>query len=1049
MKASKSISLKTLHHSLGWPTPSDVTNPKGAGASVFSALAREKIGRSLSQFHDGKSAIIGVLMADSGAATSEPPLALVVDFQQSASDYTLSELHRIAWNFSHSPTLITIEPGLLRVWTCCEAPDRTKHIDSYLVHKISSSDLEVEKNLVLENLAARSLHWINLISGQFFSQHSTRFNRDGRADQMLLGNLRDIRDKLRTAGLIDDDVCHDLLARIIFVQFLFDRKDAKGAAALSGPKLGALKAEGILSHIHNNFSSVLTSYSDTYKLFEWLNSRFNGDLFPGKGTTPKERATGWSKEKSVVKAAHLEILSNFIRGDLDMSSGQTCLWPQYSFDIIPLEFISSIYETFVTEHAAQDGIFYTPPHLVDFVLDRVLPWDGKAWDLKVIDPACGSGIFLVKVFQRLVHRWKQANPGKTIRAETLRSLLERNIFGVDKDPHAVRVACFSLYLAMCDEIEPRHYWTQIVFPNMRERRLICSDFFTENRSGFDTVKDENSYDLVVGNAPWGDGLVTQSAKTWAKTDGRSWTVANKDIGGLFLTKAAHLACESGKIAMIQSANSLLFNSSRTANAFRNELFLSHQIEEIYNLSALRFTVFKRKTHTTKTSTAPSCVVILNKSKPSLNDRIAYISPKQLKPLVDEFTIVIEPQDRRFLTVEDAATDPLILTTLMWGGSRDRQLLKKLQRNPSLSAPGEDFLVKSRQGFISGDGKKSNDHLNGRRLFDGKEFPPKSFLYLNANSLSVVHNLKTHSRDSTDVEAFRSPQLILKQSWQKKSGRFQARLVKSKNAEGVLCSSSYISVTGPAVFLEAACLSYNSLVSAYFLQLTSGRMAAYRPATLVHELLALPIPKSIPNMLTELHTIEDVDKCVFDAFELKDAERVLIEDMVKYTIEDFRGDDTTAGKQSTFSPDRKDLHLSAYCKYFIRVLKAGFGEDKAITATIFQSEEVSPIPYRLVGFQLGGPERQDITLTSIKSTSLIAELERLDHLGSNAKEIRTGIYNARIVRIYDASLGVPTIFILKPDMARYWTRSAGLSDGDEVALDLFRWQKTMHKKDAQK
>ncbi len=165
-----------------------------------------------------------------------------------------------------------------------------------------------------------------------------------------------------------------------------------------------------------------------------------------------------------------------------------CLWPQYAFDVIPLEFISSIYETFVNERASRDGIYYTPPHLVDFVLDRVLPWGGTDWDLKIMDPACGSGIFLVKSFQRLVHRWKLSNQDEQVRAETLRRLLERNIFGVDKDPHAVRVACFSLYLAMCDEIEPRYYWTQVKFPTMRQRRLVHSDFFCEDKEGFNTKK---------------------------------------------------------------------------------------------------------------------------------------------------------------------------------------------------------------------------------------------------------------------------------------------------------------------------------------------------------------------------------------------------------------------------------------------------------------------------------------------------------------------------------------------------------------------------------
>lgn len=1045
MKNEIAISLDKLHAVLGWPIPADIVHPKGAGAAVFSELAREKIGRSLARFEDGKTAIVGVLLADSGAIATEPPLALVVDFQQDASEETLRELHRMSWNFSHSPTLITIEPGLLRVWTCCEAPDPIRQIDEYLVHQISQSDLAEVQVELLENRAARALHWINLVSGEFFSQHAARFNRDGRADQMLLGNLRDIRAKLWDAGLQDDDVCHDLLARVIFVQFLFDRKDSDGAAALTRSKLARLYADGILSDVHFDFASILADYNDTYNLFEWLNTRFNGDLFPGKGDTPGARTLGWANEKQVVKTEHLAMLSDFIRGDLDMASGQTCLWPQYSFDVIPLEFISSIYETFVTERAAQDGIFYTPPHLVDFVLDRVLPWDGTEWNLKVLDPACGSGIFLVKAFQRLVHRWKRANPGESIRTETLRNLLERNIFGVDKDPHAVRVACFSLYLAMCDEIEPRHYWTQIVFPTMRERRLICSDFFTEGRGGFDTTLNAGSYDLVVGNAPWGDNLVTESALDWAKEAGHKWTVANKDIGGLFLAKAALLVGQAGRIAMIQSANSLLFNGSSKAIAFRQEIFAAHRIEEIYNLSALRFKVFKRKSHTPKTSTSPACVVVMRSEKPTLDDRITYISPKHLKPLVDEFTIIIEPQDRSWLTVREALSDNLVWTTLMWGSSRDRTLLKKLQSYPSLSSPGDGYEIKSRQGIIYGDRTRSAPQLYPRRLFDSKAFPDGSFLYMDADTLPIAGEIKTHSRDSTDFGAFVWPQLIIKQSWQKTSGRFHARLVKSANRDGVLCNKSYVAVHAPMPLLEAACISFNSMVAVYFLQLTSGRIAAYRPEALVHELLDLPLPRPQLGLVDGVGTHTELDARVFDAFGLKEAERALIEDMFYCTLPDFRGDENSLGRQSTTATDAdtSESNLRAYCEYFTRVLKAGFGRDKAITATIFQGERDAPLPYRLVSFELGGAANT-VNVASIKTAALLHELERLDSSMHQSGVGRRGIYNERVARIYDSSSGIPTIYIIKPDMARYWTRSVGLYDGDEVALDLFRWKQTSPK-----
>ena len=390
--------------------------------------------------------------------------------------------------------------------------------------------------------------------------------RDSRADQMLLANLRYIRKELANQGLVNDDICHDLLARVIFVQFLFDRKDQDGNSALTVAKLHRLQKEGILQNSHSSFDSVLLDYEDAYRLFDWLNAKFNGDLFPGKGNTFEERAKGWVKEKEVVEAKHLSLLADFIRGDLDMAAHQMCLWPQYAFDVIPLEFISSIYETFITEQKSRSryGIYYTPSYLVDFVLDRVLPWDGTDWDLKIIDPACGSGIFLVKSFQRLVHRWKLSNQGEPVRAETLRRLLKRNIFGVDSDPHAVRVACFSLYLAMCDEIEPRHYWTQVTFPPMLQQRLVCSDFFSEDQRGFNTERDARSYDLVIGNAPWGSGVITDCASTWAVSNDRNWSIPNKDIGGLFLAKGAQLSSESGKVALIQSANSLLFNIGRAS-----------------------------------------------------------------------------------------------------------------------------------------------------------------------------------------------------------------------------------------------------------------------------------------------------------------------------------------------------------------------------------------------------------------------------------------------------------------------------------------------------
>lgn len=1036
------MSLKLAHERLGWPTPEEIRNPSGEGGRIFAELVEAKIQRAIALLPGTPNVKIGVLLRNSKTTVTEAPLAVVAEFSGKASDTTLRELQRLAWNFSHSPSLVTIEQGLLRVWTCCESPDDERPIGDYVVHELSDADLAGPRSANITQRATQVLHWVNLVSGQFFRERSERFNRDQRADQMLLGNLRHLRKMLQDAGLTDNDVCHDLLARIVFIQFLFDRKDSKGNAALNRNKLASLHEEGILKKIHNDLYSILENYSETYRLFDWLNTKFNGDLFPGKGDTQQERERGWRAEKSVIKPAHLELLRQFISGDLDMPSGQRCLWPQYSFDAIPLEFISSIYETFVTERASGEGIFYTPQHLVDFILDRVLPWNGDQWNLKILDPACGSGVFLVKAFQRLIHRWKRTHPEQAMRAETLRGLLEKNLFGVDKDPHAVRVASFSLYLAMCDEIDPKHYWTQVAFPTMRGQRLINSDFFEESHTGFRTKEDAASYDLVIGNAPWGENLLTEAAKKWAKEVEHCWPLANKGIGTLFLPKAASLVKPEGRVSMIQSASSLLFNRSSYARGFRRQFFSTYRTEEVVNLSALRFKVFNRKTHASKTSIAPSCVVTFSPQPPT-NERFFYLSPKQVENFSDEFEIVVDALDGKWISPADAAICPELWTALMWGNHRDWILVQRLQRLTNLAKLEVERGVVIREGLIPSKKGVLHPETHHRLFWDKDIFPSSTFMFLDVSNVGVTDGVMTHRK--TSLQAFNAPQLTVKQSWQVTSGRFMAALTPKKSKNGVLFTQSYLSVhsaSDNAGYLDSACLSYNSILAVYFLLLTSSRFASYRPEPLVEELKSVPIAEPHSGLLDNIKCVEDIDQRIREVFEFKDAEWVLIEDLFNTTLPDFKGDTNSPGRQRTqrCSQSTDEPELRAYCEYFRRVLKAGFGQDKHISATVFQESNKDFLPYRLIAFELNQPSNKEFRVESLETSALLSELELLNQIWLRGRESLGGsIYHQRVVRIYDYRDGVPTIFILKPDACRYWTRSMGLHDADEVAGDFNSWQ----------
>jgi len=449
------------------------------------------------------------------------------------------------------------------------------------------------------------------------------FPKDERVDALLVANLKAVRRELIANMGLPTEECHSLLARLIFTQFLFQRTDSSGCPAISQRVLNG-RFEGKLRRVYQAntaLEEILRDKEETYALFRWLNEKFNGDMFPGKGNTAEKREAEWQDEKNIVREEHLGLLADFVSGNIHIKSKQQFLWAQYSFDTLPLEFISSVYEEFLSKTDLEKGAHYTPSHLVDFVLDGVLPWSGKNWEVRILDPCCGSSIFLVKAFQRLVQHWRNAHPGKEPRVRDLRPILEKNLLGVDSSREALRVSSFSLCLALCDALDPKQYWTQTVFPRLRGHSLIESDFFAEDKKDFRTVSDAGTWDLVIGNAPWGGGLLEADPEGIQWAEGNGWPVTNKNPGLIFLAKAAALTKKEGRVAMIVPAMPLLYqNSSDQTREFRKKLFTTYTIEEIVSLTHLRGQLFEKVK-------ARACVVTLQPvAPPSLNQELSYICP---------------------------------------------------------------------------------------------------------------------------------------------------------------------------------------------------------------------------------------------------------------------------------------------------------------------------------------------------------------------------------------------------------------------------------------
>ena len=96
-----------------------------------------------------------------------------------------------------------------------------------------------------------------------------------------------------------------------------------------------------------------------------------------------------------------------------------------------------------------------------------MPYERMTGKERVLDPACGSGIFLVGAFKRLVNYWRSQNNWKKPTAEVLKGILRHSIHGVELEPGAVDLTAFSLALAICDALHPDAIWRDLKFDKLR------------------------------------------------------------------------------------------------------------------------------------------------------------------------------------------------------------------------------------------------------------------------------------------------------------------------------------------------------------------------------------------------------------------------------------------------------------------------------------------------------------------------------------------------------------------------------------------------------
>lgn len=321
----------------------------------------------------------------------------------------------------------------------------------------------------------------------------------------------------------------------------------------------------------------------------------------------------------------------------------------YEFSVLSVEILGSAYEQFLGKviritpgHIAKveekpevrkaGGVYYTPQYVVEYIVKNTVgelikgKTPKEVSKIKIVDPACGSGSFLIGAYQYLLDwhkdiysdygkpsKGKKDNPltpeGNLATSEKKRILLN-NIFGVDIDVNAVEVTKLSLLLKCMEGETEASIATQMklfherVLPTLDNNikdgnSLVDTDFYDGQldfgeekkikpfswQKGFPEVFKQGGFDVVIGNPPYFSlDIVSDEQKNYYEKKYSSFATRQSNIYFFFIAKSHELLQDNGVLSFI---NERYYFNSRNATKFRKFVLNNYQIEQIVDFQNIQ------------------------------------------------------------------------------------------------------------------------------------------------------------------------------------------------------------------------------------------------------------------------------------------------------------------------------------------------------------------------------------------------------------------------------------------------------------------------------
>ncbi len=569
----------------------------------------------------GVSAVFGFNSGDIAGRRKFTPIVYLA----AATQENATAIHRLVWSQGVVPLLLIVTPDGLEIRRSL-APPPERPI------KVTWSDFATDP-LPKELTSLTSVALRSSIVWQDFA-----IDRAKRIDKVLLDGIVQLSEVVgqKETGRLERSTLHAIIGRFLYLYVLLDRRviGSDWIARLKGDEgqqLCPTIAEALSSSAGNH---SIWPTREVWALFDQIDKVMNGAVFPVTAS-----------QRTKISEQSLHLIHRVIRhGDQIGPQGRQLSFLDVSFATLRTETISAIYELFLALESADeqsdDGAFYTPPFLVDYVLDetdRLLPFHRNS---RVLDPAAGSGIFLVGAFRRIVERALPAGKWNARHFHSARKILESSIFGIERNPQAANVCRFSLYLTLLDYMSG---FDIVALERMTKLERVFPRLVGNIRSIDAFAKPEihgplGTFSHVVGNPPWGSfgdsatrtneprlqerqekiiRSMAAAVEYHATLDPVQFPVSNKRLSELFIWKIKQdFLAKKGALGILISTKSFV---SRSASTFPNAVAKQFRLAGIANLSHFRYRLFAG-------ARSPTIAIFASNEEPDPMDQIWTYSP---------------------------------------------------------------------------------------------------------------------------------------------------------------------------------------------------------------------------------------------------------------------------------------------------------------------------------------------------------------------------------------------------------------------------------------